>query len=165
MDSETEILCCGGTIDKIYFDAAGSHQVGAPAAADILKRARVVAPPLVSVMKKDSLDMTDDDRAAVVAAMRHSAARRIVVCHGTDTLAQTAQAADAANLGADKTAVFVGAFLPAVFRDSDADFNLGFALAAAQTLPPGVYIAMNGGIFPAAKARKNKSAGKFESAP
>ncbi|MGI9296719.1 MAG: asparaginase domain-containing protein [Gammaproteobacteria bacterium] len=160
--SDLEILCCGGTIDKVYFDAESSHQVGAPAAAEIFRRARAAAPPIVSLMKKDSLDMTEDDRAAVVAAIRNSAARRILVCHGTDTMARTARAAGAADTG--KTAVFVGAFLPAVFRDSDADFNLGFALAAAQTLPPGAYIAMNGRIFPAETARKNTQAGRFETA-
>lgn len=155
-----EILCCGGTIDKVYFDAKSSYQVGTPAVADILARARVVALPLRSLLKKDSLEMTDDDRAAVAAAVRESAARRFVVCHGTDTMTQTARAVEAAAIG--KTAVFVGAFLPAVFRESDADFNLGFALAAAQVLAAGVYVAMNGKILAAASAVKNVEAGRFE---
>lgn len=159
--AEIAILCCGGTIDKVYFDAKSSYQVGAPAAADIFARARVSPPRMVSLLKKDSLDMTAEDRAAVVAAVRDAPETRLVICHGTDTMAETARAVAAENSG--KTAVFVGAFLPAVFRDSDADFNLGFAFAAAQTLPPGAYIAMNGRVFAAAKAQKNVQAGRFES--
>ena len=155
------ILCCGGTIDKIYFDAKSSYQVGEPAAANILVRARAAVPPIVSLLQKDSLDMTAEDRAAVVAAVQNTNAAKIVICHGTDTMAETARAVAAAN--SDKTVVFVGAFLPAVFRESDADFNIGFAMAAAQTLSPGVYIAMNGRILPAETARKNAQAGQFES--
>ena len=157
---EIEILCCGGTIDKVYFDAKSSYQVGAPAAAAVFARARTVLPPLSSVLKKDSLDMDENDRAKVAAAVRDSAARRFLICHGTDTMAQTARAVAAEC--ADKTAVFTGAFLPAVFRESDADFNLGFALSAAKILPPGAYIAMNGKIIPADKAEKNREAGRFE---
>ena len=158
------ILCCGGTIDKIYFDAKSSYQVGAPAATYIFARARVLSPvpPVFSLFKKDSLDMTAEDRAAVVATVRTTTESRIVICHGTDTMAETAREVAAAQTG--KTAVFVGAFLPAVFRDSDADFNLGFAFAAAQTLPSGVYVAMNGQILPAEKAQKNVQAGRFETA-
>lgn len=155
-----EILCCGGTIDKIYYDAKSSHQVGEPAAPGILARARAAAPPLRSLFKKDSLDMTDADRAAVVAAALDSPALRLLVCHGTDTMAKTAR--DVAEAVPGKTVVFTGAFLPAAFRESDADFNLGFALAAARILPPGSYIAMNGRVIPAAKAHKNVEAGSFE---
>ena len=158
--ADIEILCCGGTIDKVYFDAKSSYQVGEPAAAAVFARARAVLPPLKSLLKKDSLEMDEKDRAAVAAAVKNSPAKRLLICHGTDTMAKTARAAAAACK--DKTAVFVGAFLPAVFRESDADFNLGFALAAAQTLPPGAYIAMNGKIIPAAKAEKNIKAGRFE---
>lgn len=163
--ADIEILCCGGTIDKVYFDAKSSYQVGEPAAKDILIRARAQLPPIVSLLKKDSLDMTDEDRAAVVAAVVQSSAHRFVVCHGTDTMAQTAQEiAQAANFK-DKTVVFTGAFSPAIFRETDSDFNLGFALSAALTLPAGVYIAMNAQIIPAAQARKNREAGRFESTP
>ena len=155
-----EILCCGGTIDKIYFDAKSSYQVGEPAAIDILDRARVESPPIKSIIKKDSLDMTDEDRRQVITAARQSTATRLVICHGTDTMAQTAKTLDAANL--NKTVVLVGAFLPAIFRNSDADFNLGFALAAANTLSAGVYVTMNGKILPAQTAYKNVEVGCFE---
>ena len=157
------LLACGGTIDKIYFDAKSSYSVGAPASSDILKRGGVQLPPPRSITKKDSLDMTDDDRAAVAAAVLACDGRRIVVTHGTDTMADTARAvASSLSAAAEKTVVFVGSFLPAVFRDSDADFNLGFAIAAALAMPAGVYVAMNGRIIPAAAARKNRAAGRFE---
>ncbi|MGI9305706.1 MAG: asparaginase domain-containing protein [Gammaproteobacteria bacterium] len=158
--ADIAILCCGGTIDKVYFDAKSSYQVGEPAAAAVFARARASLPPPVPLLRKDSLEMDDNDRAAVAAAVNNSPARRLLICHGTDTMAQTARAVAAAC--ADKTTVFTGAFLPAVFRESDADFNIGFALAAAMVLPPGVYIAMNGKIIPAAKAHKNVEAGRFE---
>jgi len=127
---------------------------------DIGKRARAALPAPQSLMKKDSLDMTDDDRRAVAEAVRGSLSDRLLICHGTDTMAKTARSImDAA---AGKTVVLVGAFLPAVFRDSDADFNIGFAVAAAMLLPPGVYVAMNGRVIDAAKVEKNVEAGRFE---
>lgn len=164
LDIEKEIafFTCGGTIDKVYFDAASSYQVGAPAVADIARRARAALAPPQSLIKKDSLEMTDEDRALVAQAVASSSARRIVISHGTDTMAETARAIAAASAAAEKTVVLVGAFLPARFRDSDADFNIGFALAAALCLPPGVYVAMNGRLLPAAAARKNRAASRFE---
>ena len=155
------VISCGGTIDKIYFDAKSDYTVGEPAVGEIFRRAGAPLPPPQVVVKKDSLNMTDDDRAAVVAAARACPQRRIVVTHGTDTLAQTALALHEAALG--KTIALAGAFAPAVFRETDADFNVGFAVAAALALPPGVYVTMNGQILPAASARKNRAAGRFES--
>ncbi|MGI9338276.1 MAG: asparaginase domain-containing protein, partial [Gammaproteobacteria bacterium] len=129
------ILCCGGTIDKNYYDAKSDYRIGAPAAEDILRRARVfhIAPPK-SVMRKDSLDITAAGRTRIANAARQNRARRIVITHGTDTMAQTARAIVAALAKPPqktKTIVLTGAFLPAKFRDSDADFNIGFALGAA----------------------------------
>ena len=155
-----QIICCGGTIDKVYFDAKSSYQVGNPAASDILSRAKVILPPPISVCKKDSLDMDDNDRNLVLNAISQSNCQRFLICHGTDTITQTARHVTPACQ--TKTAVFVGSFLPAVFKDSDADFNLGFALAATQLLPPGVYVAMNGDVFDASNVRKNRDAGRFE---
>jgi L-asparaginase len=86
---------------------------------------------------------------------------RIVITHGTDTMAVTARCLDAAGL-ADKTVVLTGAMVPYKFGSSDGLFNLGSALAFAQALPPGVYVAMNGRCFPAARVKKNKQTGIFE---
>ena len=160
MNDEVAWLACGGTIDKIYHDKQDDYRIGAPASDAILQRARVATATAQPLVAKDSLEMTDKDRQAVVAAILASPARRLVITHGTDTLTDTAQAI--AEAVRDKTVVLVGAFLPAVFRDSDADFNIGFALAAAKTLPPGIYVAMNGNLFPAGAVRKNRQAGRFE---
>lgn len=157
---EVAFLTCGGTIDKLYFDAESIYKIGKPAAAAILRRARVTVLPPLSLLKKDSLDMTDADRRKVARAVAACKQKRIVISHGTDTMADTARAIVAASRG--KTVVLVGAFLPAAFRDSDADFNIGFALAAALCMPSGVYVTMNGQILPAATVSKNRAAGVFE---
>ena len=155
-----QIISCGGTIDKVYFDAKSSYQVGEPAAISILSRAGVDLPPPVSVCKKDSLEMDERDRDAVSAAISASDFERFLICHGTDTMSETAR--HVAAVCEKKTAVFVGSFLPAVFRETDADFNIGFALSAARLLPFGAYIAMNGEVFKAEEVRKNREAGRFE---
>lgn len=154
------ILTTGGTIDKIYFDQKSEYQVGDPQADDVLKRANVVLDYLVqSVMRKDSLDFTDQDRELVRQAADAAPERRIVITHGTDTMIQTAKAL----LGVEgKTIVFTGSMYPAEFRDSDAVFNIGCAVTAAQTLPPGVYLAMNGRIFDPNRAVKNVALNRFE---
>ncbi len=164
------ILCCGGTIDKIYFDAKSAYRVGKPAAEAVLRRARIapeaeVAAPQ-SLLRKDSLDITAADRETIAAAVRKCKAKRMVITHGTDTMPQTARAVESAlkqKPAKNKTVVFTGAFSPAKFRESDSDFNIGFALACARLLPTGVYIAINGKILPAATAKKNRKAGVFES--
>lgn len=161
-ENEVALFACGGTIDKIYFDANSSYSVGDPAADAIACRARVTLPPAVSLLKKDSLEMDDADRAQVVAAVGGCVAARVLISHGTDTMAETARALAADAACSAKTVVLVGAFLPAVFRDSDADFNIGFALGAALCLPCGIYVAMNGRLLPAASVRKNRAAGRFE---
>lgn len=154
-------ICAGGTIDKLYHDALSDYQVGDPQAADILARAGVDCEYEVqSVLRKDSLDMDDDDRASLRRAVEDSPARHIVITHGTDTMTATAEAL--AGACDDKVVVLVGAMRPARFRDSDADFNLGFAVAAARCLAPGVYIAMNGRVFRPGEVAKNRTAGRFE---
>ena len=152
------IIACGGTIDAIYGGGKAPWQTGKPAAAAILRRAKAKV-KILPLLAKDSLFMTDADRRKVAAAVAAASAARIVITHGTDTVTQTAAALIAAKI--KKTVVLVGAFVPAAVRDSDADFNLGFALAAAQTLPAGVYIAMNGRIFDGGRVKKNRAAGRF----
>jgi L-asparaginase len=112
-------------------------------------------------MMIDSLELTDEGRADIVARARGSAERAIVITHGTDTMVQTARALAAAALG-DKTIVLTGAMVPYKFGSSDGLFNLGSALSFVQVLPPGVYIAMNGQHFHWDAVRKNTSAGCFE---
>jgi L-asparaginase len=117
---------------------------------------------LRTLMMIDSLDMTDADRELIVRQCRDVPETRIVITHGTDTMAVTARMIEAAGLSG-KTVVLTGAMVPYQFGSSDGLFNLGSALAFAQTLPAGVYVAMNGRCFPASKVRKNRDTGVFES--
>ena len=159
MTSRLHIFTTGGTIDKVYFDALSEFQVGETAIDAILREANMTVPyDLTSLMKKDSLELTDADRRAIHAAVSASPARHILITHGTDTMAQTARTLlDIAN----KTIVLTGAMQPARLRSTDAIFNVGFALAAAQLKPAGVYIAMNGQVFDARSVRKDREAGRF----
>lgn len=155
------ILTTGGTIDKIYFDALSEFSVGAPAVPRCFREAGIDGDIfLKEICRKDSLELSDADRARLREAAAACPQSRILVTHGTDTMTQSAEALQDIP---DKTIVFVGAMQPADLRETDAPFNLGFATAAVQLLPPGVYIAMNGQIFPAGSVRKNRTARRFES--
>jgi L-asparaginase len=158
------IFTTGGTIDKVYFDAQSDYEVGEPLIGEILQEANVTFDfDVETLFRKDSLDLTDADRFVIVERVRGSEDQRIVITHGTDTMVKTAQAIHEANTG--KVVVLVGALNPARFRSSDAIFNIGFAMAAVQTLDEGVYIAMNGHIFPPEGVRKNRVANQFEEVP
>nr|WP_246617164.1 asparaginase domain-containing protein [Sphingomonas yunnanensis] len=157
------VVTTGGTIDKLYFDALSEYQIGDSVVERVLRQARVALPfRVVELLRKDSLDLTDADRAAIVATVAAAPETRAVITHGTDTMTDTAAALLAAGAGvAGKTIVLVGALAPARFADSDAPFNLGMAVAAAQTAAPGVWIAMNGTVFDGAKVRKDRSVNSF----
>lgn len=154
-----EVFTTGGTIDKVYFDALSEYQVGPTTLCDILRENNVHAPHRVTqLMRKDSLDLTDADRQFIRDAVVGSDTRHILITHGTDTMVATGRALTGI---ADKTIVLTGALQPASLRSSDAEFNVGFAFAAVQTLPAGVYIAMNGQIFDPVATTKDRSAGRF----
>ena len=154
------VLTTGGTIDKAYFDALSEYQIvdsGIPA---LLKEARVALPlRVVELMRKDSLELTPTDRALIADTARAAPETRIVITHGTDTMTETAKVLAAQVPG--KTMVLTGALSPARFAETDAPFNLGMAVAAAQTCPPGAWIAMSGQVFDGLKVRKDRAAGKF----
>jgi len=155
-----KFLTTGGTIDKVYFDAKSEFEVGPPQVSELLGDANVTFEHEVeSVLRKDSLDMTDSDRALIRERVAAEPASRIVVTHGTDTMILTALALKGIP---GKTIVLTGSMQPARLRVTDAGFNLGTAVAAAQTLPPGVYIAMNGRIFNPDTSRKNVAGHRFE---
>jgi L-asparaginase len=159
MDGRIILLTTGGTIDKQYFDALSEYRITDTMVARLLEIARVTLPfEIVEVARKDSLELDDADRARLVAAARAAASDRIVITHGTDTM--TTSAAALAEV-AGKTIVLVGALTPARFAESDAAFNLGMAFAAAQLAPPGVYITMNGTVFPAGEVVKDRKRGAF----
>ena len=155
-----EIFTTGGTIDKVYFDAKSTFEVGDPQIEEVLREANLAIDYLVtSLMRKDSLELTDADRSMIRAAVEKTLSQQIVITHGTDTMINTAK-----NLGdiPGKTIVLTGAMQPARFRFTDAVFNIASAMMAAQTLPAGVYIAMNGRIFDPLTARKNVALNRFE---
>lgn len=157
------ILTTGGTIDKFYFDAKDTFSVGEPQIGELLREANVTMDfDVRALMHKDSLDLTDTDREAIVAAVRDTPGERFLITHGTDTMLATAELLAARITG--KTMVLTGAMQPARLRGSDAFFNIGFAFCAAQQLPPGAYVAMNGRIFRPGHARKNVQLGRFEEA-
>ena len=155
-----QIFTTGGTIDKVYFDALSEFQIGEPMVGQILSDAGVSFDYAIeSLMKKDSLEITDTDRELILAKVLASNADRILITHGTDTMAQTAEVLNAAT---DKTIVLTGAMQPARFRDTDAIFNIGCAIGALQSQPAGVYLVMNGQVFEAGKVQKNRDAQRFE---
>lgn len=154
------ILTTGGTIDKNYFDALSEYQIVESGIPALLAEARVALPfRTQEVCRKDSLELTDADRAAIAAAAHAAPESRIVVTHGTDTMTETAKVLAAAVPG--KTICLTGALSPARFAETDAPFNLGMAFATAQVAAPGVYIAMSGQVFDGLKVRKDRAAGKF----
>ncbi len=154
------ILTTGGTIDKIYFDQKSSFQVGDPQIGQVLQEANVVpAYRVLPLLRKDSLELTEEDRQLVRRTIEASEDRRFLITHGTDTMVETARALEGL---VDKVAVLTGSMQPARFRQTDAVFNIGCAFMAVQLLPPGVYIAMNGRVFDPARTRKNVDANRFE---
>ena len=155
-----KFITTGGTIDKIYFDAMSRFEVGESQVHHILSEALVACDyDIVSLFRKDSLELTRDDRRKLRDYIEADAAERFIVTHGTDTMAETA----AALTGIEgKHIVLTGALSPARFRSTDAVFNVGMAVAAVQTVEPGVYIAMSGQVFPGDAVRKNRDQNRFE---
>lgn len=153
------VLTTGGTIDKAYFDALSEYQIVESGIPALIAEARVALPfRIVELMRKDSLELTDADRALIAAAVREAPETHIVVTHGTDTMTDTAKALAPIE---GKTIVLTGALSPARFAETDAPFNLGMAFATAQVAAPGIWIAMSGQVFDGLKVRKDRAAGKF----
>ena len=154
-------ITTGGTIDKIYFDALSEYEVGDSPLHSILAEGLVDFEfDIVPLLKKDSLEMTDDDRARLRAYIENDDGTRYVITHGTDTMPVTAESLQGIS---GKTIVLTGALTPARFRTTDAVFNVGMAVAAVQVAPHGVYIAMSGQVFDAGSVRKNRAENRFES--
>ncbi len=160
MISKLLIITTGGTIDKIYFDDKSDYQIGEPQISRILHAMHVAFEfEVSSLMRKDSLHMEDKDRQLILDVISASAIRHVLITHGTDSMVETATVLQ--NVP-DKTIILTGALNPARFRDSDAIFNIGCAVGAVQTLPPGVYITMNGKVWNPARVRKNRRENRFE---
>ncbi len=155
------IFVTGGTFDKEYNELSGKLYFKDTHVPEMLELGRCqVSIEVQTLMMIDSLEMTDADRKMILENCQNAKEERIVVTHGTDTMEQTARVLGEAING--KTVVLTGAMVPYKFGSSDGLFNLGSALAFAQTLPKGVYIAMNGKCFLWNNVHKNKLSGQFE---
>jgi L-asparaginase len=164
MSDPIRVLVTGGTFDKEYDELSGRLYFKDTHVHEMLRLARCrVDVSVATLFMMDSLEMIEAHRAQVVEACRAAAESRLVVTHGTDTMADTARTLQAAGLA--KTVVLTGAMVPYAFGSSDGLFNLGSALSFAQVLPPGVYVAMNGRVFPGDRVRKNRQTGIFEPLP
>ena len=155
------IFITGGTFDKEYNELTGALYFQHSHLPEMLALGRCRLPLATrTLMMVDSLEMTAAGRRLILDHCREAAESRIVITHGTDTMAETAAVLGASLTG--KTVVLTGAMVPYKFGSSDGLFNLGSALAFVQTLPPGVYIAMNGRCFAWNNVRKNRQLGIFE---
>lgn len=155
------ILVTGGTFDKEYDMINGKLDFEETHVPEMLQLGRCTIDTEVrTLMMIDSLEMTDTDREVILHNCRNAEESRILITHGTDTMAETAEYI--ANAGLEKTIVITGAMIPYKFGSSDGFFNLGAALAFLQTLPHGVYVAMNGRYYAWDNVRKNKKTGFFE---
>ncbi|WEK35057.1 MAG: asparaginase domain-containing protein [Candidatus Pseudobacter hemicellulosilyticus] len=155
------IFVTGGTFDKEYNELTGELFFKETHLPEMLQRSRSGLDVTVrTLMMIDSLQMTDEDRELIVHQCRNASEDKIIITHGTDTMTVTAKVL-AAKVQ-DKTIVLTGAMIPYKFGSSDGFFNLGSALAFAQVLPAGVYVAMNGRFFNWDNVRKNKQTGVFE---
>jgi L-asparaginase len=155
------IIITGGTFDKHYDEIRGSLTFKDSHLPEILKFVRCTVPVELELNQLiDSLDMQTATRVQILESCRRAVEDHIVITHGTDTMVETAEVIGRAGL--PKTVVLTGAMVPFIFSNSDAVFNLGCALAAVQLLPPGVYVVMNGAVFPWGDVKKNRDKGVFE---
>lgn len=155
------IFITGGTFDKEYDEITGSLFFKDTHMREMLELGRSkIDVDIRTLMMVDSLEMTPEDRNLVVENCKHSKEEKIIITHGTDTMTETGKMLAEANL--EKTIVLTGAMIPYKFGSSDGLFNLGSALGFVQSLPKGIYIAMNGRCFDYDKVKKNKETGIFE---
>jgi L-asparaginase len=157
-----KIFTTGGTFDKVYFDALSEFKIDEPMIGSLLEEANAnFSYEIESLLKKDSLEIDDQDRDSIRNAVVQAPESVILITHGTDTMVETARALQDIK---GKTIVLFGAMQPARMRYSDAMFNLGVASAAVQILTAGIYIAMNGQIFDPREVTKNRAQSRFEKA-
>lgn len=161
MSGAVRLFVTGGTFDKEYDEIRGALEFRDTHLPDMLTMARSrVDVRIRTLMMVDSLEMTDADRAVIASNCRDVPESYIVITHGTDTMVDTARVL--AEQIPEKTIVLTGAMIPITFGSSDGLFNLGGAITAVQVLPPGVYVIMNGRVFPWDNVRKNRATGVFE---
>ena len=159
-----QLFITGGTIDKQYDECTGDLIFPDSHLPELLSEANCTLPiEIETLMQKDSLQMDDEDRIQIEQACINSLSTHIVITHGTDTMVETALRLRTSPTLVKKTIVITGAMRPFKLAHSDASFNIGTALMAAQLAQPGVWISMNGQLFSADKVTKNRTLGQFES--
>ncbi|WGK69020.1 asparaginase domain-containing protein [Candidatus Haliotispira prima] len=157
------IMATGGTFDKEYNELDGTLSFKETHIKDMLSLGRSKADIIVrTIMMKDSLEMQDFDRELILSHCNNAKEKHIIITHGTDRMSETAHFLGKRNAGKDQTIVLTGAMIPYAFGSSDGLFNLGCAIGFVQTLPFGVYVAMNGRYFHWNNVRKNITLGAFE---
>ncbi|VAW44803.1 asparaginase/glutaminase [hydrothermal vent metagenome] len=155
-----KIITTGGTIDKLYFDDLSDYKIGKPVIGELLNTYHVGFDfEVLPLLKKDSIYITDEDRELIKNVIEKSEESYFLITHGTDTMVDTARYLKPIK---DKTIVLTGALTPARFNATDAIFNIGCAVAAVQTQPPGVWVIMNGMVWNPELVRKNRKANRFE---
>jgi L-asparaginase len=155
-----KIFTTGGSIDKYYSTMESDFIVGDPMIADILKDANVsIDYEIESILKKDSLKITDQDRQQIFIKVKSDPANHVIITHGTDTMVETARSLAQVK---GKVIVLTGAMQPAAFKQTDAAINIGAAIIAVQTLPEGVYLVMNGRVFDPNDTIKNLDLDQFK---
>ena len=150
----------GGTIDKDYPKSVKGYafEIGEPAVKRILEKIKPSFDyEILPLIKKDSIELTEDDRRKLYEVCANADANKIIITHGTDTIIETAEYISGIR---NKTIILTGAFKPERFKDSDAEFNVGAATGAVSPLGPGVYVCMNGRISLWNKVKRDKE-GKF----
>lgn len=154
------IITTGGTIDKLYFDELSEYKIGKPIIGELLTSYQVNFEfEIVSLMKKDSLHMTQKDRQLIQQVIESSENEHFLITHGTDTMVETAKSLASIK---NKSVALTGALTPARFNSTDAIFNIGCAIATVQTAGHGIWIAMNGQVWKPDQVRKNRKANQFE---
>ncbi|MFZ4540061.1 asparaginase domain-containing protein [Propionivibrio sp.] len=155
------LISTGGTIDKRYNAINGYLDVGSSVMPGIMESAGVslAGVPISAFLQKDSLDISDTERADLAGFIASASSTRILVTHGTDTMGETAAYIERAVSG--KTVVLTGSMVPYEISSVESAFNMGVALSAVRLLPPGVYIAMHGTVLPHAQYQKNRQSGRF----
>ncbi len=154
-------ITTGGTIDKDYPKRAGAYgfEIGEPAVKRILAQ---VNPnfeyEIISVFKKDSLDINDEDRQKILRTCKETDSDKLIITHGSDTMLDTARVLDVIK---DKTIILTGSFRPEWFKDSNAYFNIGFAVGIINYLVPDVYIAMHGRVYSWERCKREEETGRF----
>ena len=156
-----KIFVTGGTFDKEYNELNGELYFKETHLHEMLELGRSqLKVDIETIMMKDSLEMSKNNRSTIVQKCLQSDENQILITHGTDTMVETAKLL--AEKITTKTIVLTGAMIPYKFGSSDGLFNLGSALSFLQSLPKGIYIAMNGNIFNSNNVKKNKELGLFQ---